>query len=206
MLYGLPWKRIKLILSFWDCTRTHDHNSYSVSSKISLLTVVYGVVFWIKCDHSVHCRSLIPKMSMFSLVVSSLNASNLPCDSWTQYSKFLRNIILYSIGLFFHHYAHPQLSIISVLVHCFILTGTIHNGLIFWHCFLFCLFILVMGFSWQEHWSGSSCTSPVDHSSSELFTVTCPPQVALHGIVHSSIELHKPFTTTRLLFIKRFTQ
>ena len=59
-------------------------------------------------------------------------------------------------------------------------------------CFLFCLLILGMGFSWQEHWSGSLCPSPADHSSSELFTVTGPSQVALHGIVHSSIELHKP--------------
>ena len=89
MLYGLPWKWIEIILlflrlhssaAFWTLV---DHNSYSISSKVSLLIVVYIMVFCIKCDHSVHFRSLIPKISMFSLVLSSLTISNLPCDSWT---------------------------------------------------------------------------------------------------------------------------
>ena len=41
--------------------------------------------------------------------------------------------------------------------------------------FIFCLlFILFMGFSKQECWSGLSFPSPVDHILSELFTVTHP--------------------------------
>ena len=51
----------------------------------------------------------------------------------------------------------------------------------------FCLFILFIWFSRQEHWSGLPFPSPVDHVLSELSTMTCPSQVALHGMAHSSI-------------------
>ena len=37
----------------------------------------------------------------------------------------------------------------------------------------FCLFILFMGFSRQEYWSGLPFPSPVDHILSELSTMTC---------------------------------
>ena len=36
-------------------------------------------------------------------------------DSWTWHSRFLCNIALYSIGLFFHHQAHPQLGVVFAL-------------------------------------------------------------------------------------------
>ena len=49
-----------------------------------------------------------------------------------------------------------------------------------------------MGFSQQEHWSSLPFPPPVDHILSELFTMTHPPEVALHGIAHSFIELSKP--------------
>ena len=55
----------------------------------------------------------------------------------------------------------------------------------------FCLFILFMGFSRQEYWSGLPFPSPVDHVLSELSTMTCPSWVALHGMAHSFIELDK---------------
>ena len=48
-----------------------------------------------------------------------------------------------------------------------------------------CLFILFMGFSRQEYWSGLPFPSPVDHVLSELSTMT------LHGIAHSFTELDK---------------
>ena len=64
--------------------------------------------------------------------------------------------------------------------------------------FMFCsalcnlsLFILFMGFSRQEYWSGLPFPSPVDQVLSELSTMTHPPWVALHGMAHSSIELDK---------------
>ena len=52
----------------------------------------------------------------------------------------------------------------------------------------FCLFILFMGFSRQEYWSGLPFHSPVDHILSELSTMTCSSWVALHGLAHSFIE------------------
>ena len=58
----------------------------------------------------------------------------------------------------------------------------------------FCLFILFMGFSRQEYWSGLPFPSPVDHVLSELSTMTHPSWVALHGMAHSFIVLDKPWS------------
>ena len=55
----------------------------------------------------------------------------------------------------------------------------------------FGLFILFMGFSGHECWSGLPFPSPVDHLLSELFNMTHPSWVALHGMAHSFIELDK---------------
>ena len=52
----------------------------------------------------------------------------------------------------------------------------------------FCLFILFMGFSRQEFWSGLPFPSPVDYVLSELSTVS-PSWVARHCIAHSFFEL-----------------
>ena len=56
----------------------------------------------------------------------------------------------------------------------------------------FCLFILFMGFSWQEYWNDLPFPPPVDHVLPEPSTVTCPSWVALHGMTNSFIELCKP--------------
>ena len=53
----------------------------------------------------------------------------------------------------------------------------------------FCLFILFMGFSRKEYWSGLPFPSPVDHVLSELSITTHPSWVALHSVAHSFIEL-----------------
>ena len=55
----------------------------------------------------------------------------------------------------------------------------------------FCLFILFMGFSRQEYWSGLPFPSPVDLVLSDLSTMTCSSWVALHSMAHSFIELEK---------------
>ena len=55
----------------------------------------------------------------------------------------------------------------------------------------FCRFILFMGFSTQEYWSGLPFPSPVGHVLSELSTMTCPFWLALHSMAHSFIELNK---------------
>ena len=51
--------------------------------------------------------------------------------------------------------------------------------------------VLFMGFSRQEYWNGLSFPSPVEHVLSELFTITHPSWVALHGMAHSFIKLDK---------------
>ena len=55
----------------------------------------------------------------------------------------------------------------------------------------FCLFILFMGFSRQEYWSGLPFPSPVDHILSELSSMTHLSQMALQGMAHSFTELDK---------------
>ena len=55
----------------------------------------------------------------------------------------------------------------------------------------FCLFIVFVGFSRQEYWSGLPFPSPVEHVLSELSTVTCLSGVAVPVIAHSFIELDK---------------
>ena len=55
----------------------------------------------------------------------------------------------------------------------------------------FHLFILFMGFSRQEYWSGLPFPSPVDYVWSELSTMTHLSWVALRGMAHSFIELKK---------------
>ena len=53
----------------------------------------------------------------------------------------------------------------------------------------FWLFLLFMGFTRQEYWSGLPFPSPVGHILSELSIMICPSCVALHGVAHSFIEL-----------------
>ena len=53
----------------------------------------------------------------------------------------------------------------------------------------FCLFILFMGFLWQE--CRSIFPSLVDHVLLELSTMTCPSWVAPHDMAHSFTELGK---------------
>ena len=54
----------------------------------------------------------------------------------------------------------------------------------------FCLFILFMGFSRQEYWSGLPFPSPVDHILSDFSTKTCLSWVAPPAW-HNLIELDK---------------
>ena len=55
----------------------------------------------------------------------------------------------------------------------------------------FCFFILFMGFSRQEYWSGLPFSSLVDRVLSVLSTMTSPCWVAVHGRAHNFIELNK---------------
>ena len=48
-----------------------------------------------------------------------------------------------------------------------------------------------MGLLWQEYWTALLFPPPADYILSELFTMTCLSWVALQGMAHSFIELHK---------------
>ena len=151
----------------------------------------------------VHLSSLIPKMSMFTLAISCLTTSNLP---WfiditlqvpRQYSSSQHQTLLPS-------------AVTSITGCCFCL-GSVSSFFLelflhwspvaywaptdlessFFSVLSFCLFMLFMGFSRQEYWSGLPFPSPVDHVLSELSTMTHLSWVALHGMAHSFIELDK---------------
>ena len=62
---------------------------------------------------------------------------------------------------------------------------------VFAQCKVRILFILFMGFSRQEYWSGLPFPSPVDHVLSELSIMTRLSWVALHSMAHGFLELDK---------------
>ena len=109
----------------------------------------------------------------------------------------------YSIGLCFYHQFHPQFMLFLLWLHLFILSGVIlhWSPVAYWaptdlgsssfSVLSFCLFILFMGFSRQEYWSGLPFPSPVDYILSKLSTMTHLPWVALYGMAHIFIELDR---------------
>ena len=157
---------------------------------------------------------MIPKMSMFTLDISCLTTSNLlwfmdlifqvpmqycslqhqtllpsPVTSTTGYCFCFGFIPSFFLELFFHwspvaYWAPTDLGSSSLSVLCF------------------CLFILFMGFSRQEYWSGLPFPSPVDYILSELSTMTCPSWVAPQGMAHSFTELDK--TVVRVIRLVSF--
>ena len=160
-----------------------DYEGYSISSKGFLPTVVDIVVTWVKFTHS-SPSSLIPRMSMFTLAVSCLTTSNLP---WFMdlTSRFLCNIALYSfvspVKLTNGYCFSLALSLNSFLfLHWYPISywAPTNLGSSSFSVLSFCLFIVFMGFSRQECWSGLPFPSPVDHVVSDLSTMThrleCP--------------------------------
>ena len=143
-------------------------------------------------------------MSTFTLAISCLTTSNLP---W--FVELIFQVPMQYCSL--HHRTLLPSPVTSTTGCCFYL-GSISSFFLelFLHCspvaywaptnlgsssfsvISFCLFILFMGFSRQEYWSGLPFPSPVDHIlESELSTMTCPYWVALHGMAHSFTELDK---------------
>ena len=125
-------------------------------------------------------------------------------DSFVDYDgMFLCNIALYSIRPCFYHQSHPQLGVVFALalsLHSFwsylhwspeAYWAPTNLGSSSFSVLYFCLFILFMGFSRQEYWSGLPFPFPWDHILSELSTMTRPSWVALQGMAHSFIELDK---------------
>ena len=155
-----------------------DHDGYSISSKGFLPAVVK---FELNSPIPVHFSSLIPKMWMFTLAISCLTTSNLP---WFMDLTFQVPMQYCSL----QHWTLLLSQVTFTTGHCFCF-GSVSSFFLelflYWSlaaygaptdlrsssfCVLsFCLFILFMGFSRQEYWSGSPFPSPVDHILSEFF-------------------------------------
>ena len=151
-------------------------------------------------------------MSTFTLVIHCLTTSNLP---W-----FMD--LIFQVPMQYHSLQHQTLlpSPVTSTTRCCFCFGSIPS--FFLELFLhwspvtywaptnlgsssfsvlsFCLFILFMGFSRQEYWSGLPFPSPVDHILSELSTMTHPSWVTLHGMAYSIIELDKAVVHVISLF------
>ena len=141
-------------------------------------------------------------MSMFTLAISCLTTSNLP---WFMDLTFQVPMQYCSVQ---HQTLLPSPVTSTAMCFCF---GSVSS--FFLELFLhwspvancartnlgsssfsvwsFCLFILFLGFSKQEYWSGLIFPSPVDHVLSELSTMTHMSWVALHSMAQSFIELDK---------------
>ena len=137
-------------------------------------------------------------MSMFTLAISCLTTSNLP---W--FIDLTQVPMQYCSLLHRTYQSHPQLGVVFALapsLHSFwsyfssLLqqhTGNLPTWEFIFQCPVFLPFILFMGFSRQENWSGLPFPSSVDHVLGKLSTMTRLSWVALHGMAHSFIELDK---------------
>ena len=175
-----------------------DYNAYSISSKGFLPTVVDIVVIWLNSPIPAHFSSLIPRMLTFSyLTISSLPwFMGLTYQVPMQYCSLQHQTLLLS----------PVTST-TVFVFCFgFIPSLFLELLLYWSPVVywlptglgsssfsvlsFCLFIMFMGFSRQEYWSGLPLPSPVDHILSDLSTMT--PHLGLpHMSWLSFVELDK---------------
>ena len=141
-------------------------------------------------------------MLMFTLTISCLTTSNLP---WFMDLTF-------QVPMQYCSFQHQTLlpSPVTPTTGCCFCFGSISSFFLelFLHWYLgiywaptnlgsssfnvvsFCLFILFMGFSRQEYWSGLSSPFPVGHILWDLSTMTLS-WVALHGMAHGFTELDK---------------
>ena len=140
---------------------------------------------------------------MFSLAISSLTTSNLTwfvdltfqgcmqyCSLWHQTllpsPTYINNWALFWLRLHLFFLS----GIISSLFSSSML-GIYWPGEFLFQCHIFLPFHTVHGVLKARILKWFAVPSPVDHILSELSTMTCPSWVALHGTVHSFIELDK---------------
>ena len=158
-------------------------------------------------------------MSMFNLAISCLTTGNLP---WFTDLKVqvLCNIVFYSTGLYFYHQTHSQLSIISALAGCFILSeATSDCSLLFpssciehlpiWRAYFLVSYLFAFSYySWGSH---SSNTGEVCHLLPRW--TTCCQDSSLWPMhlgwpcmawLIASLSDTNPFITTRLWSTKGF--
>ena len=141
-------------------------------------------------------------MSMFTLAISCLTTSNLPwlmdltfqvpmqyCS--LQHRTLLPSPITSTAGYCFCFGSIPSFFLELFLHRSAVAYWAPHDlGSSSFSILSFCLFILFLGFSRQEYWSGLLFPYPVDHILSDLSTMTCPSWVALWAWL-DFIELDK---------------
>ena len=137
---------------------------------------------------------------MFTLAISCLTTSNLP---WfmdlafqvpMQYCSLQHQTLLSppDTSTTGHHFHFVSLSfLLELFLHYPPVAYWIptYLGCSSFSVMSFCLFVLFVGFSRQECWSGLLFPSPGYHVLSELSTVIHPSWVALYIMTHSFIEL-----------------
>ena len=132
-------------------------------------------------------------MSTCTLVISYLTTSNLP---WfmdltfqvpMQYCSLQHGTLLLSPVPSITGYCFCFDSIPSFFLELFLHWSPVAYwaptdlGSFSFNILSFCFFILFMGFSRQEYWSGLPFPFTVDHILSDFSTMTCPCSVAPHG-------------------------
>ena len=135
-------------------------------------------------------------MSAFTLAISCLTTCNLPwfmdltfkvpmqyCS--LRHQTLLLSPVKFTIGCWLC-FASVSSFFLKLFLHWFPVAYWVPPDLGSWSFSVlsFCLFILFMGFSRQEYWSGLPFPSAVDHVLSELSTMTFQSWVALPGMVH----------------------
>ena len=118
LLNGLPQKQTEIILSF---LRLHSSTAFQ-----TLLLTMRATQFLLRNSCAQQQIKWSSELNSSILVHLSSFSSICQCSllpllldhiqftlSWTQHSRFLCNIVVYSIRLYFHHQTHPQLSNVS---------------------------------------------------------------------------------------------
>ena len=152
------------------------------------------MVIWVKFTHSspfYFADSL--RMLTFTLAISCLNTSNLP---WfmdltfqvpMQYCSLQHQILLLSPVTSTAGYCFCFGSIPSLFLELFLHRSPVAYwaptdlGSSSFSILSFCLFILFMGFSRHEQWSGLPFLSPVNHILSDLSIITSPFWISLQA-------------------------
>ena len=195
MLNHLPWEWTEIILSFLSLHPSTafqtlvDYESYSIPSKGFLPTETDTMVIWIKFTHSlpfsftdsydvsVHsCHLLFDHIQLPWFMDLTFQVPMLCCSlqhwtllSPTDLSTTEHHFLFGPVTSFFLELLVIPLS--SSPVAYWILSNMEGSSST---VIPFCIFILFMGFSWQEHWSGLSFPPPVDHILLELFMIMYP--------------------------------
>ena len=190
----LPFYTIKLDTHV--CIQSY-YTTHSERERHTIFThniVLESMIYFPKEAYLTTRYSLIPRMSTFTLAISCLTTSNLPwfmdltfqvpmqyCS--LQHRNLLPSPVTSTTGCCFYFG-----SITSFFLELFLHWSPVA----YWAptdlrsssftVLSFCLFILFMGFSRLEYWSGLPFPSPVDHILSDLSTMTHLPWVAPHSM------------------------